>query len=104
MNTNSILTVAALFSSSVVALTQRVNVGEDGLAFNPNSITAAVGDIVEFYFYPNNHSVAEGDFNTPCSAGSIANPIFSGFIPSSYGEAVSSPTCQNFHAHRQIKN
>ena len=43
-----------------------VAVGQGGLTFSPNSLTAAVGDQVEFHFDSPTHSVAQGDFNNAC--------------------------------------
>lgn len=35
-------------------------------AYVPNSITAAVGDIIVFEFWPTNHSVVKADYLAPC--------------------------------------
>jgi plastocyanin len=43
--------LAALATSAHAALIQ-VAVGKDGLTYTPSAITAAVGDLVEFSFYP----------------------------------------------------
>lgn len=39
----------------------------------PHNITAAVGDVIVFEFYPRNHSVVKADFMAPCvpAAGEI---------------------------------
>jgi plastocyanin len=55
--------------------------------FKPNSVTAKVGDILEFHFMPANHSVAMGTFDDPCSP--TANGFFSGYVPVASGESVS---------------
>jgi hypothetical protein len=39
---------------------------QEGLSFTPDDATANVGDIVEFVFYPQNHSVARSNFKSPC--------------------------------------
>jgi plastocyanin len=39
---------------------------QEGLVFTPNQLTADVGDVLEFRFYPQNHSVARSDFKSPC--------------------------------------
>src|SRR5438045_9118207 len=44
-----------------------VNVGAGGLVYSPNSITAAVGDMVEFHFSSISHSVAQSSFGTHCA-------------------------------------
>lgn len=50
------------------------------LVYVPNTLTAAVGDIVEFQFNPANHSVSESAFDNPCVPIS-AMAISSGFVP-----------------------
>lgn len=65
-----------------------VQVGDkDGnLKFYPEELEAAVGDMVQFHFYPKNHSVARSTFADPCtpldpeSANGTAS-FFSGFMP-----------------------
>ena len=49
------------------------------LLFFPDTITAAVGDVVQFQFHPANHSVTESDFGTPCQPKSSG--FYSGFNP-----------------------
>ena len=64
---------------------KKIDVGEDGLLFSPNSVTAAKGDQLEFHFYPQAHSVAQSTFDKPCVA--TENGIWSNFIPAPDGEA-----------------
>ena len=64
-----------------------VDVGEGGLIFTPNSMTANVGDQVQFNFYPQNHSVAQSNFANPCVPLNN-NAIFSGFFPVANGTSV----------------
>ncbi|KAG0648011.1 putative GPI-anchored cupredoxin [Hyphodiscus hymeniophilus] len=46
---------------------QTIAVGaNNGFAFTPNSLTAAVGSSIEFNFNPPEHSVVEGSFASPC--------------------------------------
>ncbi|KAF8863311.1 hypothetical protein BDZ45DRAFT_798285 [Acephala macrosclerotiorum] len=73
-------------TTSAPATTHSVNVGADGLVFSPPSTTADVGDIVEFRFYPQNHSVARADFGSSAcipyeltGAGKVG--FWSGFRP-----------------------
>jgi len=83
--------VPALFALASVAsatVMHVVSVGKDGkLAFCPESITAAPGDIVQFQFYPKNHSVVQGFFAKGCTPiaeapAAVAQPgSFSGFMP-----------------------
>ncbi|KAK8049900.1 Cupredoxin [Apiospora phragmitis] len=48
-------------------VTHTVVAGANGqLRFEPESVVAAVGDIVEFQFRPKNHSVAQSSFAEPC--------------------------------------
>jgi len=61
-----------------------VDVGENGLAYTPNTVNASVGDTVLFNFHPINHSVVQSTFGQPCQPQS--NGIFSGFMPVSSGE------------------
>jgi plastocyanin len=85
-NTNLLASAALLSLAS--AVTHVVDVGKNGLAFTPNSTAASVGDIVEFHFYPKDHSVVQTAFAAPCQF-SLPSPFFSGFMPTSSGEAVS---------------
>ncbi|KAK7970365.1 hypothetical protein PG996_001206 [Apiospora saccharicola] len=49
-------------------VTHTVVAGANGqLRFDPESVIAAVGDIVEFQFHPKNHSVAQSSFAEPCA-------------------------------------
>src|SRR5579862_6344913 len=60
-----------------------VQVGNGGLKFSPDSLTANAGDSVEFQFNPLNHSVVQSSFQAPCVPSS--NALFSGFVPVSSG-------------------
>ncbi len=73
---------------SATAATVRIDVGQSGLTFSPNSATAAKGDIIEFHFHPINHSVVMGDFSNPCKPAQTGG-FYSGFMPTSSGENVS---------------
>ena len=90
--------VASLLDSAAAAVSTGnlfdVNVGnlEAELVFEPDTVIASVGDIINFHFYPINHSVAQSSFEKPCeplSGGVGQLPIFSGFIPVKSGESVS---------------
>ncbi|KAL0577881.1 hypothetical protein V5O48_004117 [Marasmius crinis-equi] len=62
-------TVAAtlLPAAGVLAATQTVTVGDNNaLAFSPSSLTAAMGDTIEFQFKSKNHSVSQSTFTDPC--------------------------------------
>ena len=71
-----------------LAKTITIDVGEGGLVFNPESVTADVSDLLQFHFYPKNHSVVQGSFSTPCQPS--AGGIYSGFVPVETGEGVGS--------------
>ncbi|KAE9381635.1 hypothetical protein N431DRAFT_551691 [Stipitochalara longipes BDJ] len=72
-------------TSSAPAATHSINVGADGLRFEPDSVVANVGDTILFRFYPQNHSVARADYMSPCipyeltGAGRVG--FWSGFQP-----------------------
>ena len=77
--------VTALLVAGASAAQHDIAVGRGGLRFDPSVTTAATGDTVVFHFYPRNHSVARSSFESPCNH--IENGFYSGFIPSSNGEA-----------------
>lgn len=87
--TSAILAFAGISSA---ATTHKVIVGNGSLAYEPNTTYAAVGDTVVFHFYPRDHNVVQGAFSTPCQDN---NGIYSGFVPSSSGQAVSFESRQN---------
>ncbi|CAZ84321.1 unnamed protein product [Tuber melanosporum] len=54
------------------------------LKFYPETVRASVGDMVQFQFYPQNHSLAQSSFDKPCEPLAQANgstPFWSGFMP-----------------------
>ncbi|RPB20431.1 Cupredoxin, partial [Terfezia boudieri ATCC MYA-4762] len=65
-----------------------VQVGsKDGkLVFTPDSLDAALGDSVQFQFYPTSHSVVRSSFENPCvpldpSTSNGTSGFFSGPMP-----------------------
>jgi len=65
---------ALAVSGAMAANVIQVTVGKDSLlAFSPTSVTAAVGDTIQFTFYPKNHTVVQSTLKTPCA------PLASGF-------------------------
>jgi plastocyanin len=70
----------------VAAKTISVDVSNStvGLVFNPNTVTADVGDLVTFHFYPKNHSVVQGSLEEPC-APLASGSFFSGYVPTAVG-------------------
>lgn len=55
-------------TASTGGATHTVKVGpkEDPHQYVPHNITADVGDVVVFEFYPTNHSVVKADYMAPC--------------------------------------
>lgn len=62
MTTNTATVTKRASSSSTVS----VDVGEDGFTFDPDTINVPIGGVVEFHFYPGDHSVVQAAFNNPC--------------------------------------
>jgi plastocyanin len=62
-----------------------VQVGDGSLVFDPETVTAKVGDKVTFWFHPQNHSVVQSSFDKPCVPLSSGTPIFSDFFPVTSG-------------------
>lgn len=89
--------VAAGLAVQVQGKTIPIQAGVAGLTFTPASITADLGDVLEFHFFPRNHSVAQGDWKNACQPATTGG-FFSGFVPVSSGESVSAgPPC---YCHR----
>jgi plastocyanin len=49
--------------STATPKVHRVDVGIGGFAYSPNTTYADVGDIVQFVFYPTNHSVIRAEYS-----------------------------------------
>ncbi|GKT44364.1 putative GPI-anchored cupredoxin [Colletotrichum spaethianum] len=77
MHSSTIIS-ALLHATAATAAVHVVKVGDGGLKFEPNSVKAAVGDKVEFHFYPKAHSVAQSAFDTPCQP--LTNGTTTGFF------------------------
>ncbi|KAL1895857.1 hypothetical protein Sste5346_004954 [Sporothrix stenoceras] len=65
--------------------THTIAVGATGFSFSPNNLTnAAVGSIIEFNFYPGNHSVVRSAYKFPCIPYEDSGPnrvgFFSGYM------------------------
>jgi plastocyanin len=58
--------VLAGLAATAVAKTIVITAGTGGLAFSPDTVTAAVGDILEFHFVGSIHTAVQGDFSSPC--------------------------------------
>lgn len=76
-------TIAILLTalSLASAKTIDVDVGQNGLTFTPNIVTANPGDKVDFHYFPKNHSVVQSSFAAPCVPIKPNGGIFSGFQP-----------------------
>lgn len=72
-------------TSSSAATTWTISVGEGSNVFKPSAIQANIGDIIQFDFYPANHSVARAEYLYPCipyeDTGIGKVGFFSGFHP-----------------------
>ena len=55
------------------------------LGYRPESITAAMGDVVEFQFMQKNHTATQSTFAEPCKA--MAGGMVWGFMPNPDGKA-----------------
>lgn len=85
MHFTTVISGALLSAAIVSAKTIEVQVGSSGLTFTPNNVTAAVGDEVQFTFYPADHNVVQGSFANPCMP--MDGGFYSGFMPTSSGPA-----------------
>lgn len=63
-----------------------VVVGGPQDTFNPNSVTAAVGDIIQFQFSNGNHTATESTLEAPCTP--LGGGINSGHIPFQDGQTT----------------
>jgi plastocyanin len=88
MHVLSLLATALGVSAATIKITAQTS-----LKFDPDSVTASAGDVLEFHFQPQNHSVAMGEFdsiNGPCVPSNTGG-FFSGYMPTSSGENVRRP-------------
>lgn len=69
----------ATLATAVFAESFQVQVGANGLNFNPTTVTAVQGDTIEFVFMPKNHTVTQSTFAAPCTA--MSPGIDSGYMP-----------------------
>jgi plastocyanin len=79
-------TSASAASASTPSNIHVVSVGaNNALAYSPNSITAAAGDMIEFHFTSTSHSVAQSSFSSPCApfSNGSGTGFWSGFITTS---------------------
>lgn len=64
--------------------------GSAGLIYSPESVTAAVGDKINFVFMQQNHTVTQSTFDKPC----VKKPdgVDSGFLPNPNNTMTPAPT------------
>lgn len=77
------------YSSSISIATPStidVQVGGEGYIFSPSKITAPQGSVLNFHFFPGDHSVAESEFGSPCQY--TDSGIWSGYVSADSGVAV----------------
>jgi plastocyanin len=65
--------------------TVKVGNAKGELTFTPNDFTAAPGETIEFYFYPQKHSVVQSSFAAPCAPLNQTKGFFSGKYPVTSG-------------------
>jgi len=86
---------STLAQSGVTVHVVKVGNANGTLAYSPNSIAAAVGDMVQFQFAPANHTVTQSTFDQPCQPIAMNSPgtegIYSGFMPVS-ATSTTTPT------------
>ncbi len=81
--TTLVAAAAAATTASSSGPVHSVTVGNGGLVFNPSTITAKVGETVEFHFYPAKHSVAQSSFAKPCEPLNTTSFFSGGFTTAS---------------------
>ncbi|GAB1319404.1 hypothetical protein MFIFM68171_09614 [Madurella fahalii] len=79
MLTSSKLLLVGIAAHATAAIIP-VSVGRAGLRFDPAEIRGHMGDVIEFRFWPRNHSVVAGDFENACQPLEDGG-FFSGFFP-----------------------
>jgi hypothetical protein len=82
---NTVATSASTTSSEIVSAphTHVVDVGARGkLIFSPNSVNAAVGDIIHFRFLALNHTLTQSTLLNPCVLSENFDTEFTHFNPS----------------------
>ena len=77
------LATALLLAPFATAAMIPITVGQSGLVFSPNTVTAAAGDQLVFSFYPKAHSVSQSSFAAPCQQ--LEGGFNSGLVPVASG-------------------
>ena len=72
-------------TGSVAVHVIKVSDKNGSLIYSPASIHVPVGDMVQWHFYPKNHSIVQAAFSNPCTPISNVMPnvttFFSGYMP-----------------------
>jgi len=72
-------------TGSVAVHVIKVSDKNGSLVYSPASIHVPVGDMVQWHFYPKNHSIVQAAFSNPCAPISNVMPnvttFFSGYMP-----------------------
>ncbi|KAI0021641.1 hypothetical protein F4780DRAFT_770120 [Xylariomycetidae sp. FL0641] len=78
------------FTALANAAHHNVTVGKDNqLKFDPETLSAQIGDTITYSFFSKNHAVAQSTFDDPCHLQD--DGIFSGFTPNTESD-VAAPT------------
>lgn len=80
----------AAASTLATAKNIKVQVGAGGLNYSPDTITADVGDVVDFTFTGKVHDVVSGPFGSPCQP-ATSGGFYSGFMQDASSSSVRSP-------------
>lgn len=75
----SALSIGSALAAGTTVHVVQVGNANGSLSYSPNSVVAAVGDMVQFQFAPKNHTITQSTFDKPCQP--IEHGIFSGFMP-----------------------
>ncbi|OGE53586.1 hypothetical protein PENARI_c007G02652 [Penicillium arizonense] len=67
-------------TASASSGTHKVEVGSGGITFNPDTLTVSPGEKVVFHFFPQNHSVVQASFDSPCQPMNTSG-FSTGFVP-----------------------
>jgi plastocyanin len=78
-----------IFSKKSANILKVVVGGSAGLVYTPNSIKAAVGDMVIFTFMNANHTVTQSAFTAPCVK--LPEGMDSGFMPNANNTVSPAP-------------
>jgi plastocyanin len=87
--------MASTGTGAVTVHVVKVGNANGTLAYSPNNVKANVGDMVQFQFAPNNHTVTQSTFAQPCQPIALnmagVTGFYSGFMPVS-ASSTTTPT------------